>query len=365
MTIEDLALTLLPQLGPRSIVQLMEYFGTAATLFARSAAELAEAGIAEPTVRAIRERTTFAAAEAELLKMERYGIRAVAATDADYPPLLAECGDQPHVLFYQGNIAPLAGRTLSVVGTRTMTPYGGRMTNRLIGELGEALPDLSVVSGLAFGVDAEAHQAAIKAGLHTAAFLPSPVSKVTPSSHKQLAEQILASGGALLSEYPSFAVGRGNFYIPRNRLIAGASQGTLVVESPAKGGSLHTADMAWGYQRAVMALPGRVGDRSSEGTNHLIATRRAAMVCSAADIIGEVGWDIEARPVRVAAEECGPTLTNDENSLLRCFGEGESLGIDTLVERSGMGVASVNALLVGLEIAGVVRSLPGGRYERV
>lgn len=364
MTIEDLALALMPNLGPRSIAQLIDYFGSAASLFARSSAELSEAGIAESVVRAIRTRATFAAAEAEWARMEREGIRGVATTDSDYPQMLTECGDQPHILYYKGDIAPLSGRTLAVVGTRTMTPYGGRMVNRLLADLAEMVPDLSVVSGLAFGVDAEAHIAALGAGLHTVAYIPSPVGRVTPRSHQKLAEQILSAGGALVSEYPSSVVSTGNFYIPRNRLIAGTAQGTLIVESPTKGGSLHTAEMAYGYQRAVMALPGRVGDRCSEGTNQLIATRRATMVCSAADIVREVGWDVEERPVRVEHSEPATSLTDGESHLMLCFGEGETLGIDALVERSGMAVATVNALLVGLELVGVVRQVPGSRYEK-
>ena len=365
MKIEDLALTLLPGLGSRSIAQLLDYFGTATTLFARSRAELAEAGLADGLVSAITSKQTFAEAEDIVRRMEREGVCGVASTDEEYPTLLRECGDYPHVLYYKGNIAPLSGRTLAVVGTRTMTPYGGRMTNRLIADLAQMVPDVSVVSGLAFGVDGEAHLAALNAGLHTVAVLPSPVTSVTPRTHQKLAESILSSGGALVSEYRSGVVSRGTFYIPRNRIIAGVAQGTLVVESPAKGGSLYTAEMAYGYNRAVMALPGRVGDRSSEGTNELIVSRRAAMVCSAADVVREVGWNVEERAVVVATSEDGLGLSEGELHLLGCFGEGETLAVDTLVERSGMAVSSINALLVGLDIAGVVRQLPGGRYEKV
>lgn len=365
MKIEDLALTLLPGLGSRSIAQLLDYFGTATTLFARSRAELAEAGLADGLVSAITSKQTFAEAEDIVRRMEREGVCGVASTDEEYPTLLRECDDYPHVLYYKGNIAPLSGRTLAVVGTRTMTPYGGRMTNRLIADLAQMVPDVSVVSGLAFGVDGEAHLAALNAGLHTVAVLPSPVTSVTPRTHQKLADSILSSGGALVSEYRSGVVSRGTFYIPRNRIIAGVAQGTLVVESPAKGGSLYTAEMAYGYNRAVMALPGRVGDRSSEGTNELIVSRRASMVCSATDVVREVGWNVEERAVVVAASEDSLGLSEGEMHLLGCFGEGETLAVDTLVERSGMAVASINALLVGLDIAGVVRQLPGGRYEKV
>lgn len=364
MTIEDIALTLQPGLGHKGVIHLMSVYGSAEAVFAASAQEIVErCGLRPDIAAALAKKEFHKTAEKEMKLLRQNGLDAVAATDADYPPMLLHCNDYPHVLYFRGDVRVLASRTVSMVGTRTISQYGMRMSNVMVGQLAECVNDAVIVSGLAFGVDEHCHRAALEYGLRTVAVLPCALPSVTPPQNARLAEQIVADGGALISELNSQTRQNGNYYLPRNRIIAGASEGTLVVESPREGGSLYTAEYAYGYERVVMALPGRVGDRCSEGTNRLIRDRKAVMVCSGRDVARELGWDIERIGVIPAKVDDKPLLSADEERLVKCFGEGEELNVSVLAMRSGMSVGEVNALLLGLEIGGVVRSLPGKMYE--
>ncbi len=366
MTPDDIALTLQPGLGCKGIIHLMSVYGSAAAVFAAGESDLVErASLRADVASSLVRKSCHRAAEAEMDHMRRHGIGAVAATDGEYPAMLLHCNDYPHVLYFRGDIGVLNARTLSAVGTRAASQYGQRMSDVIVGQLAECVPDATVVSGLAFGIDACCHRAAVEYGLRTAAVVPCSLPSVVPPQHARLAEEILAHGGVVVTELNSHTRQNGNHYLPRNRIIAGMGEGTLVVESPREGGSLYTAEYAYGYDRTVMALPGRVGDRCSEGSNRLIRDRKAVMVCSGFDVARELGWDIvKAGEVSVTEVET-VVLSADEERLMRCFGEGEAVNVGVLSMRSGMSVGEVNALLLGLEIGGAVRSLPGKLYEKV
>jgi len=362
MTIEDLALTMTPGIGIKGAVHLLERFGEARRIFAGLFDELVEEAELRPDLaRQIVRRSGFAAAERELAHCRRHGIAVIASTDPEYPALLREIPDYPHVLYVKGCIEALSARCLSMVGTRNATPYGQQMCDRLVGGLAARLPDLCIVSGLAFGIDAAAHRAALAGGARTVAVLANALPDVTPAQHAALARDILDHGGALVTELHSATKQNGSFYLARNRIIAGLSAGCVVVESAASGGSLVTARHADGYDRTVMAVPGRVIDPTFEGTNHLIATRKAQLVRSAQDILYEMMWDAEARPPRKADQ---PPLTPDERALLDRFDAGEPVSIERLKERSGLDPGTLATLLTGLELSGVIRQLPGNRYMK-
>lgn len=312
----------------------------------------------------IAARISCRQAEKEIKYMERNSLAAVASTDPEYPHMLRECPDYPHVLYVRGNVNALCGmRMISMVGTRKITPYGQRMCSILTGQLNELEPDATVVSGLAFGVDAGCHKAAMEYGLKCVAVVANVLPEVTPAQNARLADMIVAQGGAIISELNSQTKQNGSYYIPRNRIVAGISAGTVVVESPLEGGSLGTAEMAYGYDRVVMAVPGRAGDRCSEGSNMLIRNRKAVMVCSGGDIVYELGWNIKRAGEIPARQVVAYPLDDDERRIVACFGEGESVGLDILAVRSGMSVGETSAVLMNLEINGVVRSLPGKVYE--
>ncbi|MBR5465295.1 MAG: DNA-processing protein DprA [Alistipes sp.] len=366
MQIEDLALTMTPGLGVKGIVHLLEVFGDARQIFAASHAELVgEAELREPVAKELLRKSGFAMAERELRYCERHAIQPIASSDQEYPALLREIPDYPHVLYVQGNVAALAGHNLAMVGTRNISSYGQLVCRRLVGELATRIPHLTIVSGLAFGIDVAAHRAAIEHSTRTVAVLANPLPEITPSQHTSVAREIIESGGALVSELHSQTKMKGVHYLSRNRIIAALSSGCIVVESPAGGGSLVTAQYADNYHRTVMAVPGRINDRTSVGTNHLIRTQKARLVTSATDIIEALMWDFGEDPELFREQPATPDLTRDEAGLLACFRTSDPLSLDELHDLTGVDAGELTALLIGLELAGVVRQLPGNRFMKL
>ena len=366
MTIEDIALQMTPGIGIKGAVHLLELFGDARSIFAATADELvAKADLRPDTAQQIVRRKGFPAAEKELAHCRRNDIAAVASTDPEYPALLREIPDYPHVIYIKGCVEALSARCISIVGTREATPYGQTACNRLAEGLAERIPGLSVVSGLAFGIDVAAHRAALAAGVPTVAVVANPLPGVTPAQHTDVARDILARGGALVTELHSQSKQNGNFYLARNRIIAGLSAGCIVVESPDSGGSLFTAHCADSYDRTVMAVPGRITDRASAGTNHLIRNRKAQLVLTADDVIRELMWDLGENPATLRAKPPTPELTPDEAGLLGCFRTDDPLSVEALGELTGLNPGELATLLVGLELAGAVRQLPGNRYMKL
>ena len=346
MTIEDIALQMTPGIGVKGAVHLLGIFGDARGIFAAAPEELAmKAALREDIIRNIVHRKGFAAAEKELGYCRRNSISAIASTDPEFPALLREIPDYPHVLYLKGNAAALSARCVAMVGTRRATPYGQTMCNRL-------------VEGLA------AHRAALAAGVRTVAVLANPLPGVMPAQHTAVARDILDHGGALVTELHSQTRQNGTAYLARNRIIAGLGAGCVVVESPDSGGSLATAHCADGYDRSVMAVPGRATDGMSSGTNHLIRNRKAQLVMTADDIVRELMWDLGPEPAAFREKPSTPELTPDEAGLLGCFRTDDPLAVETLAELSGLEPGELAALLVGLELAGAVRQLPGNRYMK-
>lgn len=366
MTIEDIALVMTPGIGVKGAVHLLETFGGAQQIFAASSDELIERAALRPDLaRQIIKRTGFAGAEREAAYCRRHDLTALASTDAQYPALVRQIPDYPHVLYIRGNPTALAMRCVSIVGTREATPYGQLMCNRLVEGLAEKVPGLCIVSGLAFGIDAAAHRAALAAGVPTVGVLANPLPDVTPAQHTPIAREMIERGGALVSELHSQSKQTGNFYLARNRIIAALSAGTVVIESPDSGGSLFTAHCADGYDRTVMAVPGRATDRASSGANHLIRNRKAQMVLTASDIVEEMRWELNLHDGEVRPAPATPNLTPDEEGLLRCFRTDDPLPLGTLGELTGLNPGELATLLVGLELAGAVRQLPGNRYMKL
>ena len=193
--------------------------------------------------------------------------------------------------------------------------------------------------------------------------IANPLPNVTPAANERLAAEIVGRGGAVVTELCSQTKQNGRYFIPRNRIIAGLSAGVVVVESPAEGGSLSTAEFADGYGRSVMAVPGRVTDENSRGCNVLIRNRKAQAVLSGRDIVAELMWELDLEEMPAEKRERQP-LTTDEERLLACF-DSEPTHIDTLLERSGMSSGEVSLHLMTLELSGAVRPLRGGMYEKL
>ena len=364
MILDELALTFIPDLGVRGVAHLTDLYGSAEVVYAQPehrlvlCAELRQ-DIAERIVR----KTGYAEAERELRYCQDNGIKIISCTDDNYPRLLREAPDRPHILYSIGDIEALSSRhILSVVGTRRISSYGESVCAHLIPELAEMFPDLVVVSGLAFGVDAAAHRAALAAGVRTVTVVANKLPDIVPAQHRNLAKDIVEHGGAIVTELSSQTKQNGAHYIPRNRIIAGVADGLLIVESPTNGGSLSTAKAADAYSRTIMAVPGRITDSRSEGTNHLIKTNVAQLVTSARDIADALGWEVEsAMPEKI---HYAPREVNDKEQLVlsALADNSDGLALDNIAEKTQLQISELSAMLLNMELSGLVRQLPGRRY---
>lgn len=363
MLIDDIALTLQPSIGAKTAIHLINCFGTAEAIFAASVEELvARAELNERIAHEVIRKKYHRQAEREAEYALKNNIHIIASGDAQYPELLRECNDYPHVIYLRGDVSVLTKRLLTIVGTRRMTPYGESVCTNIICGLSQMFPDLAIVSGLAFGIDGAAHRAALSCNIPTIGVIANPVMKVSPLQNVSLSEQMIRQGGGVLSELHSGCDTKGQGFVPRNRIVAGLSLGTLVVQSPSNGGSLITAHMADGYNRVVMAIPGRIGDGSSVGTNALIKNRKAQMVCSPEDVATELGW--ESTKFALADGNQQEALSKDAAGLLSCIREGAVISMDELMDVSGLSMSDLSSLLLDLEFAGLIRTLPGHRFER-
>jgi DNA processing protein len=366
MNINDIALTLEVGVGPKTAAALIGAFGTAAAVYTASPAELTRrAGLRDSLAVQLSRREAHPRAERELAYVKKHGLTALASTDAEYPPMMSEMNDPPHVLYVRGEVGALSRRCVSIVGTRKISTYGQTMCDRLVRQLAERVPDLCIVSGLAFGIDVHCHRAALRYKVPTVAVIASTLPEVTPAQHADVARDIVAHGGAIVSECHSNSKQTGDFYLSRNRIIAGMAEGTVVVEAPHGSGALSTAGFALGYNRTVMAVPGRATDEVAFGSNSLIKSERAAMVCSGEDIIRALAWDLYVPEVGARPVEEAPGLSADEQGLLSCFPSGDAVPVDTLIELTGLGHTALAPLLLTLEFSGKITRHPGGTYSKI
>ncbi len=270
-----------------------------------------------------------------------------------FPNKLVNIPSPPQVLYSLGNVDELNKRkVVGIVGSRAVTPYGRQITSKLASEL--AARGVAIVSGLAIGVDAIAHQAALEAGGYTAAVLPSNVQQVYPASNRQLAKSILAQNGALISEYTDSSISFKTNFIERNRLVSGLSDVLLITEASYRSGTLHTANFALEQGRTVMAVPGNITSPNSQGTNSLIKSG-ALPVTDVNDILHELGLGSA-----VAEEVFG--ATSDENVIIELLKQGIT-DVGALQDKSKLAPAIFNQTLTMLEITGKIRPLGGGHWS--
>lgn len=294
----------------------------------------------------------------------KHDIRCLSIDSTAYPAMLRGCTDAPLMLFYRGTADLNAPRSLSVVGTRRCTEYGKDICARLTRELADLCPDTLIVSGLAYGIDINAHRGALAAGLPTVAVLAHGLDRIYPSMHRRTAEEMLCNGG-LLTEFPSGTNPDRQNFIRRNRIIAGMTTATVVVESAAKGGGLITASMASGYEHDVFAFPGRVSDEFSAGCNAMILSREAEIALSAESIAASLGWetrkDGKRRPKR--EPELFPELNADEQMVVDALRGGDDKQVNALALETGISIAKLMPMLFDMEMRGILRSLSGARYR--
>jgi DNA processing protein len=357
-----LGITYFEQIGPARAKQLIAYCGGVEEVFTASPKALRAIPHMRPNAvdllinerdRALRE------AQYELERMEHQGIGCVLYQDLDYPHRLKQCEDAPMVLFYKGMMDFNRPKILSVVGTRRATGYGKEFCQVLMKELQPL--DVVIVSGLAHGIDGLAHRAALDVGLSTWACLGHGLNTLYPAAHADLARAMQEQGG-LVTEFTTQQKMRPELFPMRNRLIAGMSDATLVVESDVKGGSMITAYLAHSYDREVFAVPGRMTDKSSQGCNELIAKQIAQIVVSPAQVVKEMNWSAGERHSGVQMELFTP-LTSEQQQVMKAFEGQEEVSMDDLIWRTGIPSNALATLLLELEFAGRVLPRPGQRFE--
>ena len=306
------------------------------------------------------------AADAEMEYNLRNGIQALALADDNYPQRLKNCDDAPLVLFYKGTASLNRARVINIVGTRHCTAYGQDLIRRFVSELKNLCPEVLIVSGLAYGVDINAHRQALANGLDTVGVLAHGLDYLYPTRHKQTANEMLAQGGLLTEFLTNTNADKLNF-VRRNRIVAGISDACVLVESAAHGGGLITAAIARDYNRDVFAFPGPVGAPYSEGCNNLIRDHKAQLVSSAADFVYALGWETDLK--RMQAKRQGierqlfPQLSGEEQAVVQALQKLNDQPINQLSITANIPISQLTVLLFQLEMKGILKLLAGGSYH--
>lgn len=358
-----LALQSVPKVGDVNAKKLINHCGSAAAVFKEKPANLMRIdGIGELMVKNIFGADYLKEAEAELTFIHQENITPLYFEDELYPEKLKHCFDAPVLLFQKGNVNLTHKRLISVVGTRQITTYGAAFCEQLIADL--AALDVVVVSGFAYGVDICAHKAAIHHNLQTIGCLAHGLNQVYPKVHKKYVAAMEAHGG-FLTDFKSTSLFDRNNFLRRNRIIAGLSEATVVIESAQRGGSLVTADIAYSYNRDVFAVPGRAGDTYSIGCNNLIKQQKAQMLTSAADLIYSLGWNLEEEPKKTVQKQLFVELQGDEHIIYSFLKNKQKELLDIIALECALPVFKVSSTLLNLEMKGLVRPLPGKLFEAV
>ncbi|MDP4000765.1 MAG: DNA-processing protein DprA [bacterium] len=351
------ALNLIPELGSVKLTRLLNYFGDFETAWLAGSTELSKAGLDAKTVEIIKTNQTSIDPISSWDALTKLGIEVIIITEPAYPPQLKEIVTAPPLLYVRGNKQLLKLAGIAVVGNRKISAYGKQVIEEIVANL--APSKLNIISGLAFGVDAEALAMCLKSGSNPIAVLASDLqdSSISPRSNFNLAQEIIQKG-CLVSEYALGSnVQKQNFPI-RNRLIAGLSIGTLVIEADEESGALITANYALEQNREVFAIPGSIFSTTSRGTHKLIK-KGAKLVSTVADIFEELNLDIADVPDTQTFEE-----TEQETKVLENLTR-EPMHIDDLVEQVHLPVSEINATLSLLELKGRIKNLGGAKYAKI
>ncbi|OFY61266.1 MAG: DNA protecting protein DprA [Bacteroidetes bacterium RBG_19FT_COMBO_42_10] len=357
-----IALGLIPRIGDINARKLVAHFGNVESIFHESSRNLTRIpGIGAELAKYIADRSYLETAGKEAEYVTKHNIRTFFYLDNDYPFRLRQCDDSPVVFFYKGTCDLNASKILSVVGTRSATTGGKEICEKIISGLAAGHPDLVIVSGLAYGIDITSHKAALSNNLQTVGVLAHGFKTIYPSIHRSTADAMVNNGG-LVTDFFSDALPERNNFIKRNRVIAGLSDATLIVQSGIKGGALITADIANSYNRDVFAVPGRPEDQYSAGCNSLIKSNKAALVENSDDIEYFLDWKPEkSRPPvqRTLFSE----LNETEKSVYELLSGESELTIDSICRSLDMPVFKLSSLLLQMEFKGLIKCYPGNLYR--
>jgi len=360
--IYKIALSFINGFGPVNIKKAIAYTGGIEGFFKEKTQHLQKIpGIGQVFTKKLNRESALKSAEEELRFISDNNIRFTSYLDPNYPQRLLNCSDSPCTLYYKGDIDFNSTRSISIVGTRNASDNGREICNKLIADLSEKKTKTTIISGLAYGIDICAHKAALRNNMPTVAALGHGFHQMYPAQHKQYASEIIKSG-ALLSEFTSKSNFDPKHFVRRNRIIAGMSDATIVIESANKGGSLVTANIANSYNRDVFAFPGRVTDKFSMGCNHLIKTNQAHLIESVKDLEYILGWDDECEIPKEIQTKLFVELSTEEEKIVNSLKEEKNTPIDIICIKTSLPMSKVSTILLKLEFDGIVKSLPGKIY---
>jgi DNA processing protein len=359
----QLALTFVPNIGPVQAKILLQHCNAEEIFHAKKSFLEKIEGIGPVRAASIAAFKDFSKAEEEIKFIEKYKIRPLFLTDSDYPKRLLNCFDSPTLLYYKGEADLNAIKMIAIIGTRSHTDYAKQVTENLVKEL--AAQNITVVSGLAFGVDSIAHKSAIKNGLPTIGVLAHGLDQIYPAEHTGLAKDMIKHRGGLLTEFRSKSKPDKHNFPTRNRIVAGMTDATIVIETGLKGGSMITAELANGYNKDVFALPGKITDTKSLGCNYLIKNNKAVLLTDAADLLQIMNWEDKAknRKEKKSQRELFIEMTAEEKIVVAILRDKETAHIDEINLKSGLSSSAVAAAILNLELQNVMLSLPGKLYR--
>lgn len=347
-------------IGPKKAKALIKYCGSAKAVFAEKSSILKKIpDIGTTAIAALNNKEVFHKAEKELDFIEKNDIEVFYYEHDNFPRRLLHCSDHPIILYGNGNINANPDKVIGIVGTRKATPYGKEVTHHIVESL--ASLDVLVCSGLAYGIDAQAHKSCIEKNVSTVGVVAHGLDRIYPKQHTQLARSMGANGG-VLTEFVTDTIPNRENFPKRNRIVAGMCDAVVVVESMASGGALITAYQASGYNRDVFAVPGKTTDPFSEGTNLLIRKNVAGLITNGADLIEAMGWEINSKK---AAPQISLflDLEGDEKLLYEIITESKNVKRDELAAKVQQSSSAIAGTLLSLELKGAIRSLPGGVYS--
>lgn len=362
----QIALTQIKGVGDSLARNLISIIGNEELIFKSTKKELKTIkGISDKIADQILDKEVFFKAEKELTFVLKNKIKVYYFRSEEYPYRLKECIDSPILFYFKGRTNLDATKIISIVGTRKSTEYGNTFCGKFLEELSQHIPDLLVVSGLAYGIDINAHRSALTNALPTVGVLAHGLDTIYPAVHRKTAVDMLANGG-LLSEFCSGTDPDKFNFVKRNRIVAGLSDVTIVVESDKKGGSLITADIADSYNRQVFAVPGRIFDKESVGCNMLIEQNKAILLNSVDNFMKHMQWDIDySEPKKKNAEPLlFPLLNEKEEAIFNLLrSQNNPIHFNILTNQLSIQASLLTATLVEMEMKGIIISKPGNLYQ--
>lgn len=359
----QLALTFIPNIGPVQAKTLLQHCNAEEIFHAKKSYLEKIEGIGPIRASSITAFKNFSEVEDEIKFIEKYKIKPLFLTDAAYPKRLLNCYDSPTLLYYRGEADLNAQKIIAIIGTRKHTDYAKQVTEKLVKEL--TAQSITIVSGLAFGVDAIAHKSAVKNDLPTVGVLAHGLDQIYPPEHAGLAKDMIKHGGGLLTEFRSKSKPDKHNFPTRNRIVAGMSDATIVIETEIKGGSMITAELANSYNKDVFAFPGKVTDTKSTGCNYLIKNNKAMLLTDAEELLQVMGWEnkVKNKKEKRNQRELFVELTEEEKIIISILREKETVDIDEINNKSGLSSSAVAGAMLSLELQGIIVAKPGKLYS--